>query len=87
MVTDFMDKTSNEIRLSKEDLVDISPQDMKLMSELEKRTLDFINFELKMQKQIDQKRRQVINRINSCLNNPNPKVKMYAANLYSQINK
>lgn len=77
----------SDIQLSKEELQEVSPANKKLMADLEKRTLEFINFQMRLQKQIDQKKNQLITQINKGTSNPDPKVKMFAASLYNQITK
>lgn len=77
----------SDIQLSKEELQEVTPANKKLMADLEKRTLDFLNFQMRLQRQIDQKKQQLITQINKGTNNPDPKVKMFAASLYNQINK
>lgn len=76
-----------DVQLSKEEMQDISPANKKLMADLEKRTLEFLNFQMRLQRQIDTKKQQLTNQINKGINNPDPKVKMFAAGLYNQINK
>lgn len=77
----------SDIQLSKEELQEVSPANKKLMADLEKRTLEFINFQMRLQKQIDQKKNQLITQINKGTSNTDPKVKMFAASLYNQITK
>ena len=77
----------DEIRMSKEDMASVSVADQKLMADMEKRTLEFLNYQMRLERQIDAKKQQLINNINKGLRHPDPKVKMYAANLYNQINK
>lgn len=79
-------KQLDDIRLPKEELSSISPANQKLMSDLERGAMEYFNHKMRLEKQIEAKKQQYISKLNKGLNNSDPKVKMFAANLYNQIN-